>query len=134
MRFLVDFATPYIGFFTYSRSYSITGTDYSPQTLIIYSLYLFNPLYFKLWLFDLADFIVWNIKDLQHQALKIYELLRCNVVNTYSITISQDISLQVQPARYQNQTGHDPRGYNPVTNQRHYTGRDLVSYRCQNRH
>jgi len=28
------------------------------------------------------------------------------------------------------QPGHDPHGYNHVTNQRHYTGCDLVSYRC----
>ena len=32
------------------------------------------------------------------------------------------------------QPGHDPHGYNPMTNQRHYTGRNLYSYRCQYRH
>ena len=31
------------------------------------------------------------------------------------------------------QPGHNLHSYNPETNQRHYTGRDLVSYRCQHR-
>ena len=35
-------------------------------------------------------------------------------------TSSQTVSVQVQPVRYQSQTGHDPNGYNPVNYQYHY--------------
>ena len=38
-----------------------------------------------------------------------------DVVNTYSISISQDVSIQVQSVCYQSQTGHDPHVYNPMT-------------------
>ena len=38
-----------------------------------------------------------------------------HVVNTYFITISQDVSIQVQSVCYQSQTGHDPHVYNPMT-------------------
>ena len=54
-------------------------------------------------------------------------------VNTDSITISQDASIQVQSVYYQSQTGHDPHGYNTMSNQRLYTGCDLIIYRCQYR-
>ena len=72
------------------------------------------------------------------------------VINTYSITISQDVSIQVQSVPYQTQPGLNPRLWmsyrdtsvtiivNKDTSKQlinpHYTGRNLVSYRCQYRH
>ena len=41
--------------------------------------------YFKLWIFDLAEFIVWNIKDLRHWVLEIKGFKSQCVAKTNSV-------------------------------------------------
>ena len=52
------------------------------------------------------------------------------VVNIYSITSFQNVSIQVQLVGYQSQTGHDPQGYNPTIIAT-MNGLDLCSYQTK---